>query len=546
MSTAGLESRVKSKQNDDDKTSRNLGKDFNEDSEQRQVRKDLDMKAITELAEHINNEKIPTTMGEKEQAMVSGIWKGSLSKGMDIGNVDEMETDEKYGLFLKLGESLSGYTKGDQRMGLEIHLEMNEEKRNDKWIEMCIIDAQSVLIKVKESIEKESTGDEAADAKNKKLGRLTEEKNKLGIELATIKYYYSTLNGIEGIVEHAEDMKDFISFNLLRTKMMLGNEKVLNVLSTLKVSEETSSDIQQAKENPLGQVKQGGLADKLELASSATKMIDRIRTKLRVVTPSMYMAQKQVVQDLNINYDNFKEDGGFKGHLRKLNKETEKRDWMGREVQGGARGIKLDGLIQDNYSLEDYWELLEKIGGISVTRNKTTGSGNYLLVQNRLLALYQEVQTSKLEVREKLQLLQTRLLEIDSNTQYLGKKKEFTLNTYEKPVGKPASKPAGKGKGKGKGERFCIGILRKGQCDRPGCEYKTMNQQEYNEREECGSMKKNGSCSFGTKCKYRHPNDPKEMTKAMMSECVHNGRGTGRSANAAEEIVYEGDGSTKM
>jgi hypothetical protein len=78
--------------------------------------------------------------------------------------------------------------------------------------------------------------------------------------------------------------------------------------------------------------------------------------------------------------------------------------------------------------------------------------------------------------------------------------------------------------------------LRKGECNKKGCEYKAMDQKEYSSRETCSYMKEHGNCRFGARCKYLHPNDPKTMTTEMMGRCVHNSRGTGRSANAAEEV----------
>jgi hypothetical protein len=149
---------------------------------------------------------------------------------------------------------------------------------------------------------------------------------------------------------------------------------------------------------------------------------------LKTVTPATYVAQSRKVKAFTIDFAKLM-NGGLKAYVRDFRKQTDLLNWMGNEIKDRKGSLKIDGLIAEDTTAAEYWILIEMIGGRMVSENKTTDNKNYTLIADRLARLYQELQSSPLSVADKSELLMMRLLEIDSNTQYVKSKKEFTLNT---------------------------------------------------------------------------------------------------------------------
>lgn len=546
MSGSGLESRIKPK------LKSNLTNEFDEESTRPKVKEDPTESLKDRIAalkkQYDNDTEISTSMGEL--LIKTGIF-GSFNvkdvtaltdnKALQAMTVEEMD------LFLRrLQEVVKNVTKGGKLLGIHLHMEKNEVTRNNEWIQFILEQMEVTLIELEEKIEKLASGEDKQDENNIKLKKLKKQREELVTEKITIMVYYEEL-GLEGLIENIKEIQDFESMKVLKECILQGNQKLLQILSLLRINEEIKNDIRDALLNPNGKTKEGGIVDVMGWANSAVIVINRIRTRIIKVTELMYYNKSKELQDLVIDFNNLG-DGGFKKIIAEVDKMQEQLEWFGYELVGNNSKKDFSGLIKKNRD-GLFWDLLMKLTAGEVEKNKTASGKNFIKIRDRLVILCQSVHNSDETVEQKKCLLYAGLLEIDACTSYEppeGKedKEGWTLNVNDK-----GKKERSKDKGKyPKKEYFCNDVLRKGFCSKPGCKYKGMSQSEYNAREICPYEKsKIGSCKSRNYCMRLHPNDPEKMTEEMKKKCVHHGgganKGSGESTNAAEEVETDKSGA---
>lgn len=476
--------------------------------------------------------------------------------------VNEMKLEDLDLFMRRLQEILKTVTKGGRALPMNLLIDQNESNKINKLIEFILEQIDVALFGFYKDIEDEESnkktkkdGDDNDDSI--KLENLKRQRDILIKEKATISVYYKQ-KGVEGLVQRADELKEFEAFKTLKEMVFHGNQKLLELLLLLKINEGTKADIMYAIDNPYGKTKTGGMIDVFGLANSASTVFDRLRTRINLVTVPMFVKHSHKLMNKEINFDEL-DNGGFKKYLTERDKDLKEVMWMMDEILSQAGGVDFSGLFPD-FELVMFWDLLMKIEPNALEENSTSkGNKNYEKTKDQLARAYQRMTNSKATVKEKYGELQAQLFQIDVLTKYEKKvgtkdnKKDFALNVNGKE--KNLSKRNGKDKAKFKETKraepkgMCNDVLRSGFCSKKGCKYKGMTQLEYNSRQVCfKEASEAGSCPNGNFCLRLHPNDPEKMTDEMKRKCEHLKNKNGESVNAAdeeEEIILDGEGSAR-
>lgn len=480
--------------------------------------------------------------------ITTGVWKENTRQGFSDKNgktIDNMNTEETRSKFAELAERFRSMTKGcngvDILMGAECMLIMDPEQRAAEMIKRVMTHATHGIRKLSKKVGElkvdvdDCKDGEAAKAYTQNELKVSEEElEKLKEEYVAIHTWMEDGGPLELLKD--ENFNELKTFKIMACMQLMWNEcdtKVLQVLQALAGTKKFSREIEEALQQPV-KSSDAGFEEKFQLNIGANAMVKKMRTGCQTNTVHGYMAKAAELEQIEFNFAELKTNP-FASQLNNIKDKSDSAQWILDALREEDPDGATNGLGGGRHI---FWLVLSKIGGRGLNNNSTIGHENYSLIKDKLMRIHETLVESGDTLESRWIQLQKMLKSIDATCGENYKDKgraQFNLNTNMRgQMQRQVSQ--GKGKGKGKGNGLCIGVLRKGQCSRPGCTYSAMTKEEYNGREMCRNMENTGQCRFGAQCKNRHPGDPSKLTEELMKGCVHH-KG---NINSASEI---GDGA---
>lgn len=475
----------------------------------------------------------------------NGQFKATIKNNIPQKPIDTLGTKEMKATMVMLQDYMEGYRKGGEEIPIGISFDSDQDLRSRKWFEFIIEYAKGKIASYNESQrkkgvtnpkeEKEDEGNKEAAEKEDSMETKTEMAvAELTKEVATLVVILNDY-GIQGLVEYHKKVKDFKIVECLMVMAEAAETKLLKQLAGMVNTTKYAIAIREALDRK--EFNQDGSVEGLyRLPFASPRCITRLRNHHTVVTKEMFHKVVSEINTFKIDFAKMGKKTGLQAEIDRYKELHEKMQSMIDELMSTEKDGEYEGL--EATVTKEYWPFLRSISAAELDNNPSIGTKSGKALREHLIRAYEDMNGATGTLDQKWEELQSKLMGMDATYGHLyaadKQQQEWNLNVTE-----GRGKGKGKGKGKGSGKGFCSRQARQGYCDREGCQYKAMTDEEYANRGECFADKaKKGSCVFKYHCKFRHAGDPEKLTTVMKNKCVHN-RG---SVNAAE-IVHEGESS---